>query len=115
MIRHRALRKSRVPVGLVYSAITWDDVLFRDELLELAEAQDGFELLLTLTREPPPHTGVRSSRIDAAMLRDMLQRLPAAPRGVFVCGSDPFVEHVQALLEQLAVAPGVVHVESYGI
>jgi len=114
MIRHRALRKSTAAVGLVYSAITWDDVLFRDELLELAEAQDGFELLLTLTRETPAHAGVGASRIDAAMLRTMMQRLPAAPRSVFVCGSDPFVDHVQGLLPQLGIAPNVVHVESYG-
>jgi ferredoxin-NADP reductase len=115
MIRHRTLRKSTAAVGLVYSAITWDDVLFRDELLELAEAQDGFELLLTLTREAPSQPGVGASRIDAAMLRSMVQRLPAAPRSVFVCGSDPFVDHVQGLLSQLGIAPNLVHIESYGM
>jgi ferredoxin-NADP reductase len=115
MIRHRALRKSTIPVGLVYSAITWDDVLFRDELLALAEAKDGFELLITLTREQPLEPDVRSGRIDAAMIQAALARLPAAVSSVYICGSDPFVDNARAIVDALGIARDRVNVESYGI
>jgi ferredoxin-NADP reductase len=115
MIRHRTLRHSSVPIGLIYSAITWDDILFRDELLELSSAADGIELLLTLTREAPRDSGVHAGRVDTAMIQQMQRRLSTGVSGVFTSGSEPFVEHVRALLGQVGVSPELVHVESYGI
>jgi ferredoxin-NADP reductase len=46
------------------------------------------------------------------MVKEMLARLPAAPSGVFVCGSDPFVDNAVAALEGLGVSN--VKTESYG-
>ncbi|TIS97147.1 FAD-binding oxidoreductase, partial [Mesorhizobium sp.] len=34
MIRHRAARKSAVPAALVFSSRIWDEVIFRDELID---------------------------------------------------------------------------------
>lgn len=114
MIRHRTLQQSKVPVGLILSAITWDDALFRDELLELASARDGFELILTLTRDTAKQPGVANRRVDSAMVQEMLERLPAAPSGVFICGSDAFVDNAAGIVAALGVAPGNVHSERYG-
>jgi ferredoxin-NADP reductase len=114
MVRHRALQQSKVPVGLILSAITWDDALYRDELLALAEARDGFELLLTLTRETAKQPGVANRRVDKAMVQEMLERLPAAPSGVFICGSNAFVENAAEIVTALGVAPGNVRTERYG-
>jgi len=115
MIRHRAARGSTVPMGLVYSATTWEDVLFREELLSLAEAKDGFELSLTLTRELRAQPGHGARRIDREMVAAMLARLPGAPTHVFMCGSDPFVENARAIVEQLGVPSGRISIESYGV
>jgi ferredoxin-NADP reductase len=114
MVRHRALQKSAAAMGLILSAITWDDVLFRDELLTLAEANDGFALKLTLTREAPPKPDVGARRVDAAMVKEMLARLPAAISGVFICGSDPFVENAANAVSALGIDPKIVRTESYG-
>lgn len=114
MIRHRTLQQSKVPVGLILSAITWDDALFRDELLELERARDGFELTLTLTRETMKQPGIANRRVDSAMVREMLERLPAAPSGVFICGSNAFVDNAAEIVAALGVAPGNVHTERYG-
>lgn len=114
MVRHRAQQKSAVPMGLILSAITWDDVLYRDELVELAAAKDGFELMITCTRDKAPRPDVGSRRVDAPMVKDMLVRLPAAPSGVFVCGSDPFVENALGALGGLGIDKGSVKSESYG-
>jgi ferredoxin-NADP reductase len=116
MIRHRAAQKSTASMGLIHSAITWDDVLYRDELLELADAKTGFELMLTLTRElpPPSRLDVAARRVDSAMVEEMLGRLPAAVSGVFICGSNPFVENAANAVTALGVEPKIVRTERYG-
>jgi ferredoxin-NADP reductase len=114
MIRHRTLQRSAVSVGLILSATTWDDVLYRDELVALSEARDGFELTLTLTRDSEPREGVATRRLDSAMVREMLARLPAAVGGVFICGSNPFVENAATVVTELGVAASSVRTERYG-
>ena len=49
MLRDRASHHSRVPMRLLFSARTFGDVLFRDELLALDARRDGFNLALALT------------------------------------------------------------------
>jgi ferredoxin-NADP reductase len=91
MIRHRHAVNVDVPFLLLLSARTWDDVLFRDELLALHGADNGFVLVLALTREPPRRVGDYGRRVDNGMLSEMLRRLPDAPKHVFICGANPFV------------------------
>ncbi|MGD1067006.1 MAG: FAD-binding oxidoreductase, partial [Vulcanimicrobiaceae bacterium] len=68
MLRHRRAAGLRLPVVLLLSSRTWDEVLYRDELLALDARRDGFELVLTLTREPPRRPGDFGRRVDAAMV-----------------------------------------------
>jgi len=114
MVRHRAARGSRVPVALVYSARTAVDLLFGEELRVLSERADGFHFLPTLTRQPRPVPGYREGRIDGALLGLALERLPAAPRTVFVCGANPFVESVTGTLLALGIPAGCIRTERYG-
>lgn len=103
MIRARKAAASRVPMLLLFSARTWDDVVWRDELLSLADARDGFDLALTLTRDTVRRPGDHARRVDAALMAEVLARLPEAPSHVFVCGSHRFVESAT----QGAIAAGV--------
>jgi ferredoxin-NADP reductase len=114
MIRHRAAQRSTVPTLLLFSAKTWDDVIFRDELLAMSAANDGFELILTLTRDGVHRAGDYSRRVDAAMMRDVLARTASHPRYVFVCGSNPFVESASQGLIDAGVAAGLIRTERYG-
>jgi ferredoxin-NADP reductase len=113
MIRHRANQNSRVPTLLLFSARTFDDVLFRDELFDL-EARDGFELALALTREPARRARDYGRRIDTTILAELLPRLPYAPKQVFVCGSNPFVEAAADAAIASGIAPGLIRTERYG-
>lgn len=103
MLRHRRANASRTPMLLLFSARTWDDIVWRDELLSLADARDGFDLALTLTRDAVMRPGDYSRRVDEAMMSDILARMPEAPRRVYVCGSHRFVESAT----QGAIAAGV--------
>src|SRR5262245_15190335 len=66
----------------IYSNKTWDDVIFRDTLTELAARHpDRLKVVHTLTREDNPGVfgpDVRKGRLDQALLREMIPD-PTAP------------------------------------
>ncbi len=114
MIRDRASQNSRVPMLLLFSARTFDDVLFRDELFALDARGDGFELALALTREPAQRARDYGRRVDTLILAELLARLPQAPKQVFVCGSNPFVAAAADAAIASGIAPSLIRTERYG-
>jgi ferredoxin-NADP reductase len=110
MIRHRQRSGSDVPVRLLYSARTLADVIYRDELDELA---DGVEIVHTLTREQPPGWAGYARRVDAALLEEVAW--PAGDEALaFVCGPTTFVEVVAQGLVELGYPPERVKTERFG-
>jgi ferredoxin-NADP reductase len=115
MLRHRAARNSAVPVVLVFSVRVWDEVIFRDELIVLDERQDGFDLVLTLTREAARRPADYTRRVDVAMMVQAMTRLPEPPGIAFVCGSNAFVSAAAQALIDAGVAAGIIRTERYGV
>jgi ferredoxin-NADP reductase len=113
MIRHRASERSTAAMLLLFSARTWDDVIYRDELLSLHERHDGFELAIALTREAARRPGDFGRRVDKTMMMEMLARQPG-PRQVYVCGSNPFVEAAAQSLIEAGTAMEIIRTERYG-
>lgn len=113
--REREHEAPGIPVALVFSARTWDDVLNRDELFELADRRDGFNLLLTLTRESPRRAGDYGRRIDASIVKTALADLPSKPKYVFICGSNPFVNTASDAALAAGVPASIIRTERYGI
>lgn len=114
MVRHRACQESRIPFLLLFSVRTYDDILFREELLTLYARHDGFALALALTRDTLKH-GVDFGRwVDDAMLAEVVGRLPAPPGRVFVCGSNPFVEAASEATLSVGIPSQRVRTERYG-
>ena len=114
MIRHRAAAHSAAPMALLFSARTWSDVIFRDELLALHGQANGFELKIALTREALSHESVFSRRVDTAMLGETIARLPQPPKQVFICGSNPFVEAAAQSAIEAGLASAIIRTERYG-
>jgi ferredoxin-NADP reductase len=115
MIRHRRTLAAPPPVVLLLSARTWDDVLYRDELLALDARRDGFSLILTLTREPARRANDYHRRIDAAMMADVLTRFPARPALAYVCGANPFVDAAADGAVAAGMPSATIRTERYGI
>ncbi len=115
MLRHRVARSDKTPIVLLYSSRTWDDVIFRDELIELDNRKDGFEMAMTLTRDKARQTGDYSRRIDDAMIAEVLAKLPQPPKQAFVCGSNPFVEMAAHGLMDAGISSKIVRTERYGV
>jgi ferredoxin-NADP reductase len=114
MIRHRAALASEVPIQLLLSARTWDDVIYRDTLLALQGARTGFDFSLTLTRASAQRDGDYGRRVDAAMMSDVLGRWGRRPRYVFVCGSNAFVESAAQGMMEAGIASEFIRTERYG-
>jgi len=115
MLRHRAAQRSEVPALLFYSARVWDEVIFRDELLQMHDARQGFELAFSITREAPRRPVDFSRRLDMPIIADLLQRLPSNPSIAFICGANRFVENAaQGLIDAGLPAP-LIRTERYGV
>lgn len=114
MIRHALVARTDVPILLVLSARTSDEVLYRDELFALERQLPEFTLVLLLTREAPSRPGDYGRRIDAAIVAEALGRLPAAPKHVFICGSNPFVNASADGIISTGLAASLIRTERYG-
>jgi ferredoxin-NADP reductase len=114
MLRHRAAIQSHVPATLVFSARTRDDLLFFDELSELAASDDGFNLTVALTRETTTHP-FRTGRIDAAFIADIATAIKTPVRRVLICGSNPFVEAAAEGTIVAGIDTTLIKTERYGV
>ena len=114
MLRQHAHAAARadVPVRLLYSARTLDDVIYRAELEQLTDPPH-VEVALTLTRNAPPEWSGYRRRIDRAML-EMVGGPPSSEPNVYVCGPTPLVESVATLLVELGHAASRVRTERFG-
>ena len=114
MLRHRAAAAPGTSALLVYSARTWSDLAYRDELLSAQALSTGFELVLTTTRGPRHRPSDFERRLDRELLRQILDRWRTAPRHVYVCGGNAFVEAVTGSLVREAIPATSIRTERYG-
>jgi ferredoxin-NADP reductase len=112
MLRHRAATESTVPVRLLYSARTLDDVIYRDELERLA-ATDGVDVRFTLTRAWPEGWQGYRRRIDRELLGEVAWPPDDQPL-VYVCGPTAFVEVAASTLVELGHGAARIKTERFG-
>jgi ferredoxin-NADP reductase len=113
MARQRALDASAIPTKMLYSARTWDDVIYRDELADLAARGDGLEVVYTLTRVQPPGWTGYGRRVDHEMLAEVSPST-ADLAVAYVCGPTPFVEAVATGMVELGHEPVRIKTERFG-
>jgi ferredoxin-NADP reductase len=134
MLKFALEHHPRLRHTFIYSNKTWSDVIFRDALSALeASHPDRVKIVHTLTREPDVSVcgpRVRTGRINAALIRDVVPDLGSAI--IYVCGpgiskwdreaarergGEPtprFLESVLADLKSLGVENARIKRESYG-
>jgi ferredoxin-NADP reductase len=107
IFRHHASGAGEVPIRLLYSARSMDEVLFRAELFGSSDVR------FALTRAWPPDWSGHRGRID----REFLEREGFTAREtplVYVCGPTPFVETMSDSLVALGHAPERIRTERFG-
>ena len=102
ILRHRRRVMPELPMRLVYSVRSAEDVIYADEL--------GDDALVTFTRRPPDGWTGHTGRIDPDLIADA-----GVDRGtVFICGSNPFVEAASGLALGAGFRPQQVRTERFG-
>jgi ferredoxin-NADP reductase len=110
ILRHRSRVGSSVPVRLLYSSRSWEDVIYSSELDFPA---DGVEVIYTLTRYQPRAWKGYARRVDAQMLTEVAWTAAEGPLA-YVCGPTSFVESVATGLVGLGYPAGRVKTERFG-
>ena len=113
MLRHRRLSGSPVPAVLLYSCRTREDVIYHQELIDIARDDPRFALRVTLTRDVAPGWSGAVGRIDLPTVRAELERL-GRTADAFVCGRNGFVEAASALLLEAGQPAGAIRTERFG-
>lgn len=134
ILKHSLLHHPTLRHTFVYSNRTWDDVIFRDQLNQLAKAHaDRLKVVHTLTREPNASAldgDVRLGRVSEALISEAVP--DTSECHFYVCGPaisvwdraaarekgvEPqprFMESVLAALSSLGVKKAQITRESYG-
>jgi ferredoxin-NADP reductase len=108
---HRAIRNT-TPVRLLYSARTFADLIYREELMMMHT--DGVtDIRFTLTRERPEGWDGYTGRINADLLADVAWSASERPL-VYVCGPTAFVEIAASTLVALGHEPARIRTERFG-
>jgi ferredoxin-NADP reductase len=112
MLRHHRALESSVPTRLLYSARSFRDMIYREELMQTG-ADAVIDIRFSLTREQPEGWDGYSRRIDREMLAEIAW--PASERPlVYVCGPTGFVETAANALVALGHEPDRIRTERFG-
>jgi predicted ferric reductase len=112
MLRTLADQGNRQSLLLIYANVTWDDVIFREELPEL---EDKLNLRLVHVLEKPPDDweGERGF-VTAEIIERHTEEAWQDPE-YFICGPDPMLDAVESALETLHVPMQKYHAERYNL
>ncbi|MBR0911637.1 ferredoxin reductase [Bradyrhizobium japonicum] len=113
MLRHRKRSRSYVPATLIYSARSFADVVYRDELDTMARGDPDLRLTYALTREQPCDWKGHRGRVTEALLAENSFAREENPT-FFICGPTGFVEGISSVLVKLGFAPLTIRTERFG-
>ena len=113
MLRHRRLSGSAVPAALVYSVRTREDVIYHEELMDIAHSDVSFRMRITLTRDSAPGWPGDVGRIELPAVKAVLHHL-GGTADIFVCGYTGFVEAASALLLEAGQPAHAIRTERFG-
>jgi ferredoxin-NADP reductase len=114
ILRHRAAAAPELAATLVCAARTWDDLVFRDELVARDRDEPGLDVVFALSRDLPRRPKDLGHRLDRNAIGRVLAGLPGAPRTTFICGNNGFVETVATSAVELGLPAAAIRTERFG-
>lgn len=114
MLQAAAAAGYKGKISLLYSVRTSKDIIFREELAQLAGLLD-LDLTITITRPSADDRGWSGlqGRITPALVREKLGTV-LQDKLFYICGPTPLVQSVQLLLHELHVPKEQVKTEKFG-
>ena len=113
MLRDRLRAGGDVPVRMLLSWRSGDDVIYADELNAIARDATGVEITHTFTRSAPDGWTGRTGRLEREALA-ALAWTPSERPLAYVCGPTGLVEAVASALVELGHDPARVLTERFG-
>jgi ferredoxin-NADP reductase len=114
ILRHRARVAPDTETLLAYSARTWEELVFRDELLNDEESDPHLRVAIATTRGPRHRPTDVEHRFDRELLRTIVAQWNRVPNRVYICGATAFVEAVANAFVAEGMSPAIIRTERYG-
>ncbi|MGL5452039.1 MAG: 2Fe-2S iron-sulfur cluster-binding protein [Aeromonas sp.] len=111
MLRDELAKQPQADIRFIHSARSPEDLIFADELAQLANQHSGLRLGLVLEQGPSTHPWL--GRLTPAMLKELAPDL--LQRHVYLCGPAPYMAAVSAMLSELGLPASQLHQESFGL
>jgi ferredoxin-NADP reductase len=97
---------SATPMHLIYSSHTFDDIIYKDILL------DNPSVTITLTTSAPKDWTGETGRISVPLLQNIIAGYPSSPI-VYVCGMSRFVSAVNDALQTIGIPLSSIKTERF--
>ncbi len=111
MVEYATDRGLEIPVELVYSNRSVEEIAYREELDAAASANPRLSITHTLTRQAPDGWDGRTGRIDDAGLGDLNDRYPDAVW--YICGTPGMVQTMTRSIVDMGVDDKDVRYEQF--
>ena len=112
MLRHRAVAGVKDPARLLYSARTYEQIIYGEEL-EILAKRNGLTVAYTLTRSQPGGWKGYTRRVDDAMLKEVSEPL-GRDALAYICGPTALVEVAADGLEHIGLPAERIKTERFG-
>ncbi len=112
MLLTLADRQDELPILLIYSSKTWEDITYREEIEDLQQKLDL--TVVHVLREPPENWSGEKGYVDKELLKKYISKRPAT-RNYFICAVPKMMDTVEAALHELGVPVTHVHLEHYNL
>jgi len=113
MVRHRAAAGAKNPAALLYSARTFEDIIYYGEWEGLRNSNSGLQIFHTLTRSQPVGWKGYARRIDQAMLKEVAGPLGGSVQA-YICAPTLLVEAAANALVKIGVRSDQIRTERFG-
>ena len=110
IIRYASAVHEEIRMGLVYSAKSVSELLFKNELDELSRKTDKFRALYTVSQDVDPNWLGRTGRITDTMILDAIT---LSNPTCYISGPLPLVTHARMLLLQMGIQPDHIKYEEW--
>ena len=111
IIRDAIQRKRPLKMHLIYGSRTPEDVIYSDELAELAASHADFKYALVISEPPPGQVGL-TGFLDAKLVREQVRDVKG--KTFYICGPNVMYDFCLAALQELGVPRHKIRRELYG-
>ena len=113
IMRYCAGKKLSNKIKFIYSVRTPDEIIYKNELEKIKQANSNFDYVVTLTRaDDDPSWRGEKGRIDLILLEENIEK--ASENIYFLCGPREFVNDIIGLLEAMGVKREQIRTDVWG-